>query len=187
MLFPFSSFRTKVIPPFANFVTHPLSYLTAYKSCDVLPVLAGMSDLKNSDPYYSKGEVTLNCYQQRSDFLVFTKSEVTLNSSQQRNDFLVLTKSEVTMFLKNCSTAFTMKVTASSSTPRNKMVFYKDDLKLQWFSKNNNVVISLNTGYFCKITLNYSFSTCYRNKSVWLWNWMSIVTIQTYKFRSTFG
>ena len=39
-------------PSLTNFVIHPLYFLTAYKSCDVLPVLAGTSDSKNPDPYY---------------------------------------------------------------------------------------------------------------------------------------
>ena len=30
-----------------------LSFLTGYKSCDVVPILAGMSDPNNPDPYYS--------------------------------------------------------------------------------------------------------------------------------------
>ena len=39
-------------PPLTNFSTHPLGFITAYKSYDVLPVLAGTSDSKNPDPYY---------------------------------------------------------------------------------------------------------------------------------------
>ena len=31
---------------------YPLCFLTAYKSCDIVPVLAGSSDPKNPDPYY---------------------------------------------------------------------------------------------------------------------------------------
>ena len=37
-------------PPLTNFSTHPLGFITAYKSYDVLPVLAGTSDSKNPEP-----------------------------------------------------------------------------------------------------------------------------------------
>ena len=53
---PFSSpvafTHTKLVTLLTNFVIHPLCFLTAYKSYDVLPVLAGTSDSKNADPYY---------------------------------------------------------------------------------------------------------------------------------------
>ena len=43
--------HTKVAPPtLTNFTTHPLCFLTAYKSYDA--ALAGTSDSKNPDPYY---------------------------------------------------------------------------------------------------------------------------------------
>ena len=45
-------FLTTVCPPLTNFVIYPLCFLTAYKSCDILPFLAGTSDSKNPDPYY---------------------------------------------------------------------------------------------------------------------------------------
>ena len=38
--------------PLTNFIIHPLCFHTAYKSYDMLPVLAGMSDSKNPDLYY---------------------------------------------------------------------------------------------------------------------------------------
>ena len=37
---------------YASPLSHPLCFLTAYKSCDILLVLAGPSDPKNPDPYY---------------------------------------------------------------------------------------------------------------------------------------
>ena len=46
-------------PSLANFVNHPPCFLTAYKSYDVLPVLAGKSDSKNKDPYYYNTKVRL--------------------------------------------------------------------------------------------------------------------------------
>ena len=45
---PVTFVHTKVAPPsLTNFVIYPLCFLTAYKSCDVLPVLSGTSDSKS--------------------------------------------------------------------------------------------------------------------------------------------
>ena len=44
-------------PPLTNLITHHLCFLTAYKSCEVLHVLAGTPDSKNPDPYYSASSV----------------------------------------------------------------------------------------------------------------------------------
>ena len=49
---PVTFIYTKVAPPITNLIIYPLCSLTAYKSCDKLPVLAGTSVSKNPDPYY---------------------------------------------------------------------------------------------------------------------------------------
>ena len=46
-------FTPRYHPPLTKLITDPLCFLTAYKSCEVLPVFAGTSDSKNPDPFYS--------------------------------------------------------------------------------------------------------------------------------------
>ena len=52
-------------PSLNNFITDPLCFLTAYKSCDLLPDLARTSDSKNPDPYYYvlRAECILNFFE----------------------------------------------------------------------------------------------------------------------------